>query len=134
MTRAFSAGVLGFLLLVSNGCDAIARRPSADPGRAAAAAHFTKRYASSRFAQWRLKARPAGSDCAVLLIETGVLMDSSMIETVQYGAGSSEVFEGGALRFARENRFRGVAYRDGGDATWSYDIAPEEEKSLTPCR
>ena len=58
-----------------------------------------------------------------------------MIETVQYGAGSSEVWEGGAQRFSRERGFRGVAYRDAADLTWFYgNVTPQEEKTLTPCR
>lgn len=135
MNRALSAGILGLLLLAAGGCDAVAWGPRATPERSSAAALFTKRYASSRFAQWGVTARPAGSDCAVLLIRTRVLLDNARVETLQYGAGSSEVWEGGAQRFSRERGFRGVAYRDGADLAWSFDnVTPQEEKTLRPCR
>ena len=135
MNRAFSGGVLGLLLLVFTGCDRFALRPSADPARTAAAAWLTKRYATSRFAHWKVRARPAGIRCDVLLIETSVLMENAMAETVQYGAGSAEIYEGGTQRYAVDRNFHGVAIHDGGDAKWFYDIKPEdEEKALTPCR
>jgi hypothetical protein len=137
MNRASLAGVAAVLLFVlAAGCNAVATpRSAADEARAAAAAQFTKRYAHSRFAQWQVRARPAGADCTVLLIETGVLMDNAMVETVQYGAGYSEVYDGGAQRFSRDKAFRGVAYRDSGDRIWSYgSVSDEEAKTIEPCR
>jgi hypothetical protein len=132
MRPASLSSVIGILLLVCG--PACAPAHHSDAPRAAAASAFTRRYSKSRFAIWRVRARPAGADCAVLFIETGVLMDNAMIETVQYGAGSTEVFDGGAERFSREQAFRGVVYRDSGDQTWSFGkVKLSEAETLKPC-
>lgn len=135
MNRIHQAGVAGLLLLVCVRCaPEKPSGPKAPPARRAAAAQFTKRYEHSRFAQWQVEARPAGRDCAVLLIETGQLLDRAMVETMEYGAGSTEVFEGGAMQFRVANGFRGGVYRDAAGKTWSYDVSQAEADTILPCR
>ncbi len=106
-----------------------------DDGRILAATSFTERFSRSRFADWHVRARAAGTDCGVLLVETSMIMDESMIEAMHYGAGAYDVYRGGVEHFVRERAFRGVVYRDASLRTWTYGATtPVEAESLRPCR
>ncbi len=93
---------------------------------------FTQRYEHSRFAEWKIHARATGRDCRVLLIETSVIMEDSMVESLHYGAGDYGVVEGGVQRFSRDRTFRGVAYKDSSGRIWRYGDATDAD-SLKPC-
>ena len=100
------------------------------------AAHaLTQRYATSRFSAWHIRATAGGSDCAVLILQTGIILDDSMIEAMHYGAGSYDTYSGGMQRFMREHAFRAMAYRDVSGRIWTYgDVASDEAEALVPCR
>jgi hypothetical protein len=98
----------------------------------AAAQTLTQRYARSRLAEWHVHASAAGSDCSVLFVETGVIMEDSMVEALHYGLGAYDVVDGGVRRFSREHKFRGVAYRDSTGRVWRYDV--NEAMPLGGCR
>lgn len=132
MNRTSMASLTGILLL--SACELFDRRPKADPVRAAAAANFTKRYSQSHFAEWHVRARPAGSDCTILLIDTGVLMTDERIDAVEFGVNASEIVEGGAHGLAHDAKFRAVVYRDSGDKIWVRDGAVPNPSAVTPCR
>ncbi len=94
---------------------------------AAAARLFTQRYAQSRFKAWNVRAAAVGGDCDVLLVETSIVLEDSMIEAMHY--------EGGVQRFYRDRRFRGVAYKDSSGRIWTYGgITTAEAETLKPCR
>ncbi|HYC60322.1 MAG TPA: hypothetical protein VEK79_12235 [Thermoanaerobaculia bacterium] len=96
--------------------------------------HFTERYAQSRLARWNVHARAAGRDCAVLFVETSMILEDSMIEAMHYGAGAYDIHEGGVQQFLRERAFRGVAYKDRSGRLWTYGaVTPAEAEGLTPC-
>src|SRR5262245_61082201 len=77
-----------------------------------AAGVFTARYAKSALSVWKVRGSAAGADCDVLLVETSVVMNESMVEALHYGAGRYGVVHGGVQRVYRDGAFRGVAYRD----------------------
>lgn len=106
--------------------------PPAAAGHRAAAAELTRIYAASKLAQWDVRASVAGTDCDVLLVETPVLMEETMVAAMHYGAGSYEVYHHGVEQFYRDRAFRGVAYKDGSGKIWPYAI--QESETLTPCR
>ena len=106
-----------------------------DDGRVIAATSFTERFSKSRFATWHVRANAAGDDCGVLLVETSMIMDESMIEAMHYGAGAYDVYRGGVQQFSRERAFRGVVYRDPSLRTWTYGATnATEAETLRPCR
>lgn len=106
-----------------------------DGGRITAASTFTERFQKSRFSGWHVQANAAGNDCGVLLVETTMIMDESMIEAMHYGAGAYDVYRGGVQQFSRERAFRGVVYRDSSRRTWTYGATtPVEAETLRPCR
>jgi len=92
-----------------------------------AATDFTRRYKSSRLAQWNVRATAAGADCSVLLVTTSVSLEEPMIEALHYGTGPYETNDGGVQRFCRERAFRGVAYRDGAGHTWTFGATDNAE-------
>ena len=101
----------------------------------AAAQTFTHLYAKSRLSGWKVHARAASTDCSVLLVETSIVMEESMIEAMHYGSGAYDVYDGGVQRFYRDRGFRGVAYRDTTGAVWAYgDVTAREAETLAPCR
>lgn len=110
-------------------------RPAASDGRIAAAHAFTRRYAQSRFSGWNIRAEAAGADCDVLFVNTSIVLEESMIEAMQYGAGSYDIYEGGVQHFYREQTFRGVAYKDGSERVWTYGaVTVTEAEGMTACR
>jgi hypothetical protein len=101
----------------------------------AAARTFTHLYSESRLSGWKVQARAASADCSVLLIETSIVMEASMIEAMHYGSGAYDVYDGGVQRFYRDRGFRGVAYKDTTGAIWTYgDVTAREAGTLAPCR
>lgn len=102
--------------------------------RIVAANLFTQRYAHSRFAGWKVRATARGRDCGVLLVETGVIMEDSMVEAMHYGAGAYGVVDGGVQRFYRDRSFRAVAYKDSSGRIWAYgDVTASEAATLKQC-
>jgi hypothetical protein len=109
-------------------------KPSPHDLRVAAARAVTQRYAHSRLESWRIRASAAGSDCDVLLVDTSVLMEDSMVEALHYGGGAYDVDGGGVERVCRARAFRGVAYRDSAARLWTYgDVTADEARTLRPC-
>ncbi len=111
------------------------------PTREAAKEHMfaarilTSRYASSRLASWNVHADAAGNDCRILLIETPMILEDTIVEAMHYGTGSYELFRGGVNQFSRARAFRGVAYKDGSGQLWFYgDLSRAEAEALRPCR
>lgn len=119
--------VVSLLLLSVLAC----HRPDA---HVAAAGTLTRRYSQSKFEKWNVRARAAGRDCRVLLVETSIILDDSMVEAMHYGAGNYAVDGRGLQHFSRENAFHGVVYRDRTDRLWTYgDLSPEESRSIAVC-
>jgi hypothetical protein len=102
--------------------------------RATAARRLTQRYAQSPLAPWNVRARAAGRDCDVLLVDTSVIMGDSMIEALHYGGGVYSVDGAGVGQFCRARAFRGVAYKDSTDRVWTYgNVTAEEAQTLKRC-
>ena len=101
----------------------------------AAANVFTNRYAHSRFARWNVRATARGRDCDVLLVETDMVMEDSMVDAMHYGAGAYGVVDGGVQRFYRDRAFRGVAYKDSSGRIWAYgNVSARDAATLSRCR
>ena len=99
-----------------------------------AASMLTQRYSHSKFEKWNVRARAAGRDCRVLLVETSIILDDSMVEAMHYGAGNYAVEGRGMQHFSRESAFHGVVYRDQTNHVWTYgDLGPEEAESIAAC-
>src|SRR4051812_30133840 len=81
-------------------------KPSPDDLRVDAARFVTRQYARSRLVRWNVCASAAGRHCDVLLVETSVIMEDSMIEALHYGGGRYSVIDGGVDRFYRDRSFR----------------------------
>lgn len=95
---------------------------------------FTRLYTDSALALWKVRAKAAGSDCGVLLVETSIIMEDAMVDALHYGAGAYEVYPGGVKDFSDERAFRGVAYKDATDKVWPYGITAEEAEGLLACQ
>jgi hypothetical protein len=122
---------LMILALLAAMCES---RPHSSNNHVAAANVFTNRYAHSRFAGWNVRASARGRDCDVLLIETDMVMEDSMVEAMHYGAGAYGVVEGGVQRFYRDRSFRGVAYKDSSGRIWAYgDVTAQDAATLSLC-
>lgn len=122
---------LTILALLAAMCES---RPRLPDNHVAAANVFTNRYAHSRFARWNVRASARGRDCDVLLIETGLVMEDSMIEAMHYGAGAYGVIDGGVQRFSRDRSFRGVAYKDSSGRIWAYgNVTARDAATLPRC-
>lgn len=126
--------VLIMFVLITAACGSDAPSTSTHHARVAAAQLFTQRFAHSRFAEWKIRANAAGSDCDVLLVQTPVVMEDAMVEALHYGAGAYGVVDGGVQRFARDRSFRGVAYKDASGRFWTYgDVTAARAGTLKPC-
>jgi len=100
-----------------------------------AARTVTKDCAASRLASWNVHASAAGTDCGILLIETPMILEDSIIEAMHYGTGAYGLYAGGVNQFSRDRTFRGVAYKDGSGQLWFYgNVSRAEAESLRPCR
>jgi hypothetical protein len=122
------AGLLGIFL--SNPFCGCSPRPNA---HVAAANLLTQRYATSRFAAWRIRATARGNDCSVLVLQTSIILEDSMIEAMHYGAGSYDTYDGGMQQFTRDHRFRGVAYKDISGKIWTYGPVSRKEAEAAAC-
>jgi hypothetical protein len=122
---------LMILALLTAMCESRPRLPNR---QAAAANAFTDRYAHSRFAAWNVRASARGRDCDVLLVETDMVMEDSMVEAMHYGAGAYGVVDGGVQRFYRDRSFRGVAYKDSSGRIWAYgNVTAHDAATLPRC-
>ena len=109
-------------------------KPSQNDVRVAAARFFTEKYSQSKLAAWNVRASAAGRDCDVLLVDTSIVMEDSMVEALHYGGGDYSVIDdGGVERFCRQRAFRGVAYRDATGRVWAYDVSADEAQTLKRC-
>jgi hypothetical protein len=109
-------------------------KPTSNDLRVEAARSFTQRYSHSRLASWNVRASAAGRDCDVLLVDTSVIMEDSMVEALYYGGGSYSVIDGGVEHFCHERSFRGVAYRDSTARIWTYGgVTADEARTLKRC-
>jgi hypothetical protein len=100
----------------------------------AAAGTLTRRYAQSRFEKWNVRASAAGRDCGVLLVETSIILDDSMVEAMHYGAGPYAVDGRGMQHYSREAAFHGVVYKDATDRVWTYgELGEEEPTTIAVC-
>ena len=98
------------------------------------ASSFTERYAKSRFTDWNIRANAAGTNCEVLLIETSILIDETMVEAVHYDGNDYDVYEGGVQSFYKERGFQGVVYKDPSGQIWTYgNVTMREAEQLEPC-
>jgi hypothetical protein len=103
--------------------------------RIAAASLFTRRCAASRLAKWNIRGVAAGADCSVLLVDTSMVLDDSLVEAIHYGTGPYAVVDGGVRQFTRQQAFRGVAYRDRIGRVRTYgNLAQREAEELQPCQ
>ena len=81
-----------------------------------------------------MRAKAAGPDCAILLVRTGVVLDDTMVESLHYGGGAYDIWQGGVQQFLRERGFRGVVYRDVVDRVWTYgSVTKAEGETIRPC-
>jgi hypothetical protein len=120
--------VIALLLLTACG----SRRP--DNAQVTAASELTRECAHSRFEKWHVRASAAGKDCAILLVETAIVLDDSLVEALHYGGGADDVPRGGVQQFSREKGFRGVTYRDASARVWSYGaVSAREENGVAEC-
>lgn len=111
------------------------QQPSPREDRIVAASQLTGRCAVSRLAKWNIRGAAAGADCSVLLVDTSMVLEDSLVEAIHYGTGAYAVVDGGVRRFTRERTFRGVAYRDRTGHVWTYgDLTRPEAEELRPCR
>lgn len=102
--------------------------------RVSSASVLTERYSHSRLSDWHVRASAAGRDCAVLFVETSMIMDDSIVEAIHYGAGAYDVLEGGVQNFYRERTFRGVAYKDPTGRIWTYGgVTRIEAEKVSRC-
>jgi hypothetical protein len=103
--------------------------------RIAAASLLTRRCAASRLAKWNIRGIAAGADCSVLLVDTSMVLDDSLVEAIHYGTGPYAVVDGGVRQFSRLRAFRAVAYRDRIGRVRTYgDLTQTEAEELQPCR
>lgn len=102
--------------------------------RIAAALLLTRQCAVSRLAKWNIHGVAAGPDCSVLLVETSMVLDDSLVEAIHYGTGPYAVVDGGVRQFSARS-FRGVAYRDRIGRVRTYgNLTQTEAEELQPCR
>jgi hypothetical protein len=111
------------------------QQPSPRENRIAAASLLTGRCAASRLAKWNIRGTAAGADCSILLVDTSMVLEDSLVEAIHYGTGAYAVVDGGVRHFTRERAFRGVAYRDRTGRVWTYgELTQREAEEVRPCR
>ncbi len=109
-------------------------RPTGNAAHTGAAMRFTRQYAHSRLSDWKIRATAAGDRCDVLLIETSIMLEDSMVDALHYGAGEYGVYTGGIQRFSTEHEFRSVVYKDSTAHVWIYgDISAAGAQKLKRC-
>ena len=108
---------------------------SARHDRIEAASLLAARFAASPLAKWNVRGTAAGADCGVLVVETPMVLEDSLVEAIHYGTGAGAVYDGGVRHFSRERAFRGVVYRDATGRVWMYgDLSQADQEKLEPCR
>jgi hypothetical protein len=108
--------------------------PTPEENRMTAANWLTNRYSQSRLSSWNLHAGAIGNGCSVLLIQTSIDLDDTLVESLHYGAGSYDIYPGGVNGYCRARDFAGVAYRDRSARIWAYGaVAKEEVDALVRC-
>ncbi|MEA2489388.1 MAG: hypothetical protein QOH21_1180 [Acidobacteriota bacterium] len=141
-SRVLGIAMLVFLPALCTRCEQPSRAaiaaavpaPSIEDIRLAAGRQLTAG-ASTRVPAWHIRARAAGHDCGVLLVDIGVNMEDVLVNGLQYGVAPYEIAEGGLHRFSREHSFRAVAYRDAAGRIWTYGaISRTDAESMVPCR
>jgi hypothetical protein len=102
--------------------------------RVTAANNLTGVYARSRMSAWKVRAQARGTDCAILFVETPIILEESMVDALHYGAGKYDIYNGGVQQFCRDRSFRGVAYKDGSGRVWAYGaLSQHEAETAAPC-
>jgi hypothetical protein len=128
-STSLALALSGFLVIAA--CES----QYADDIHVIAAGTVTKHYSRSRLSKWDVRASAAGTDCTILLVRTSVIMDDGMVESLHYGAGKYDVWEGGLQQFCRERGFRGVVYKDEVERVWTYGaVTSSEGESIEECR
>jgi hypothetical protein len=123
-----------FAALAAAACKSNSHQAAVQQRNVREATTFTRLYTDSALGQWKVRAKAAGSDCGVLLVETSIIMEDAMVDALHYGAGAYDVYSGGVKEFSSERAFRGVAYRDATEKVWPYGITAEEAERLLPCQ
>ncbi|MDQ3283039.1 MAG: hypothetical protein M3Q69_16690 [Acidobacteriota bacterium] len=100
---------------------------------------FTDHYGVSQLPAWQLHANAAsaatGDTCDVLLVETPMVLDTTVVDALHYGTNQPESIKGGIQKFYRRAVFRGVVYKDSTGRTWTYgNVTEDEAQQLVPCR
>jgi hypothetical protein len=122
------------LVAIAASCQSKPRPAKDNDLRVAAASRFTEISTQSRLAAWNVRASAAGQGCDVLLVETSIILEDSMVEALQYGAGAYAVVPGGIDRFYGQHFFRGVAYKDSTGRVWTYgNVTAAEAETLKRC-
>ena len=125
---------LSLIALIVSACQSKPGLTGRDDVRVAAAGTFTERYSHSRLSAWNVRGTVVGNDCDVLLVETSIIMEESMVEALHYGAGAYGVYDGGVQRFSHDRAFRGVAYKDSSGRIWTYgNVSAVEVAAMKRC-
>lgn len=83
----------------------------------------------------KLQIHAAGNDCLILLIRAEAVLNDATVESIHYGTGEYNSYDGGVQQYAEDRRFRAVAYRDADGRFWTYGaITRDEAKSMPICR
>jgi hypothetical protein len=118
--------------LLAVACDP--KLPTPEQDRITAARWLTHRYSQSRLSSWNMRVAAIGNRCSVLLIQTSIDMDETLVESLHYGAGAYDIYPGGVNGYCRARDFRGVAYRDRSQNVWTYGTVDKAEvDSLAKC-
>lgn len=121
------------LIVLATACET-QPRPDNRHDRVTAAAMLTARYAREPFTQWKIRADAAGTQCDVLVINTNIILEESMVDALHTGAGAYGVVSGGLRRFSNERAFRAVAYRDATGRVWAYGgVSAEDAVRMRRC-
>jgi hypothetical protein len=107
-----------------------------EAGRVRAAKRFTTLYSLSRLSGWHMKAKAAGADCSVLVVDIGTEVTEERLETLHLGAPdpSYDISPGGSGALALDHGFRSVVYRDAADHVWVYTPYLTDVSDLRPCK
>ena len=121
--------VILLLLLAALACS------GAPDQRVTAAGALTRKYSQSHYEKWHVRARATGKDCRVLLVETSIVLDESMVEAMHFGTGPYALEGRGVEKYSDEGGFRGVVYKDPTDRVFCYgDLRDDDPHALPQCR
>jgi len=109
-------------------------QPDGRHDRVTAATMLTAHYSRPPFTQWRIRVDAAGARCDVLVVNTRITLEESMVDAMHTGAGEYGVIPGGLRQFASERAFRAVAYRDTTGRVWAYGgVTAEDAMRMRRC-